>query len=230
MLDITRIKAISLDLDDTLWPIGPTILRAEQVLADWLAQHAPQASALFANPKARLDLRNHLLQTRPDISHNLSALRRESIRTALHRANEDTTLAEPAFEIFFAARMRVALFDDVLPALGSLAARFPLVALSNGNAHVDRVGLGHLFSHSLSASEFGVAKPDPRIFHAAAGMAGVASDEVLHVGDDSAMDVLGALGAGMQAVWVNRVGHVWEHAEQPHMTVSTLTELAALLC
>lgn len=61
MLDITRIKAISLHLDDTLRPIGPTILRAEQVLADWLAQHAPKASILFANPKVRLDLRNHLL-------------------------------------------------------------------------------------------------------------------------------------------------------------------------
>lgn len=126
--------------------------------------------------------------------------------------------------------MRVELFDDVFPALAALAARFPLLALSNGNAHVNRVGLGHLFSHSLSASDFGVAKPDPRIFHAAAGMAGAAATEVLHVRDDAAMDVLGALGAGMQAVWVNRPGHTWEHTDQPHMTASNLTELAALLC
>lgn len=229
MLDTTRIKAITLDLDDTLWPIGPTIRRAEEVLATWLAQRAPRAAAVFADPQARLAVRAQVVQARPDIGHDLSAIRLESIRAALHQAQEDTTLAEHAFDVFFAERMRVELFDDVLPALTALAARYPLLAVSNGNAHVTRVGLGDFFAHSLSASDFGVAKPDARIFHAAAGMAGVAPHEVLHVGDDAAMDVLGALGAGMQAVWINRIQHTWSHDVQPHHTVTDLTELAALL-
>ena len=229
MLDIARIKAITLDLDDTLWPIWPTIQRAEQALADWLAHRAPGAAEVFADPQARLAVREHVEQTRPEIAHDMSALRRESIRTALHRAREDTALAEPAFEVFFAARMEVELFDDVLPALAALAARFPIVAVSNGNAHVGRVGLGQFFVDSVSASDYGVGKPDARIFHAAAGKAGVMSAEVLHVGDDAALDVLGALGAGMQTVWVNRQQHVWRHIEQPHHTVESLTQLAALL-
>lgn len=229
MLDIARIKAITLDLDDTLWPIWPTIHRAEQTLAAWLTKRAPSAAALFADPEARKALRTQVEQTRPDIAHDLSALRRESIRAALHQAQEDTTLAEPAFEVFFAERMRVELFDDVLPALALLAARFPIVAVSNGNAHVGRVGLGRFFVGAVSASEYGVAKPDARIFHAAAAQTGAASADVLHVGDDAALDVLGALGAGMQTVWVNRTQHVWSHAEQPHHTVQNLTELAALL-
>lgn len=229
MLDIARIKAITLDLDDTLWPIWPTIQRAEQALADWLAHRAPGAAAVFADPQARLAVREHVVQTRPDMGHDLSAIRRESIRTALHRSDEDTSLAEPAFEVFFAERMRVDLFDDVLPALAALSARFPIVAVSNGNAHVGRVGLGQFFVDSVSASAFGVAKPDARIFHAAAGKAGVSAAEVLHVGDDAALDVLGALGAGMQTVWVNREQHVWRHAEQPHHSVGSLTELVVLL-
>jgi putative hydrolase of the HAD superfamily len=229
MLDVARIKAITLDLDDTLWPIWPTIKRAEHALASWLAHHAPAAAALFADPQARLELRQHVEQTRPEIAHDLSALRRESIRTALHRADEDTTLAEPAFDVFFAERMRVELFADVLPALAALAARFPIVAVSNGNAHVGRVGLGQFFAASVSASEYGVAKPDARIFHEAAGKAGVASADVLHVGDDAALDVLGALGAGMQTVWVNRAQHAWSHAAQPHHTVANLTELVKIL-
>lgn len=229
MLDIARIKAISLDLDDTLWPIWPTIRRAEQALSTWLAHRAPGAAALFADPQARLAVRAHVVQTRPEIGHDLSAVRRESIRLALHRSQEDTALAEPAFEIFFAERMRVELFDDVLPALAALAARFPIVALSNGNAHVARVGLGAFFVDSVSASEFGVAKPDARIFHAAAGKAGVASAHVLHVGDDGAQDVLGALGAGMQTVWVNRGQHAWSHAQQPHHSIENLGELVTLL-
>jgi putative hydrolase of the HAD superfamily len=101
--------------------------------------------------------------------------------------------------------------------------------VSNGNAHVGRVGLGQFFVGAVSASEYGVAKPDPRIFHAAASQAGVASVDVLHVGDDAALDVLGALGAGMQTVWVNRAQHVWSHAEQPHHTVENLMELVTLL-
>jgi putative hydrolase of the HAD superfamily len=230
MLDIARIKAISLDLDDTLWPIGPTIGRAEQALASWLALRAPVAAALFADPKTRLAVRAHVLQTRPEIGHNLSAVRLECIRTALHRSQEDTALAEAAFEVFFAERMRVELFDDVVPALQVLAARFPIVAVSNGNAHVGRVGLGRFFAHSISASEYGIAKPDPRIFHAAAHTVGVDSSEVLHVGDDAALDVLGALAAGMQTVWVNRTQLCWRHGQQqPHHTVETLTELVGLL-
>ncbi len=228
MLDITRIKAITLDLDDTLWPIWPTIQRAELALAAWLAVRAPGTAAVFADPQARLGLREHVVQSRPDLGHDLSAIRREMIRTALHRAEEDTSLAEPAFEIFFAERMRVELFDDVRPALAALSVRFPLIAVSNGNAHVARVSLGQYFAHSLSASEFGVAKPDARIFHAAADKLGLPHAAVLHVGDDAALDVLGALAAGMQTVWVNRGQHAWVHTEQPHHTVENLTQLAAL--
>ena len=229
MLDISRIKAITLDLDDTLWPIWPTIQRAELALSAWLAQRAPGAAAMFADPQVRLALREHVVQSFPLLSHDLSAIRLESIRAALQRAQEDTSLAEPAFEVFFAERMRVQLFDDVLPALAALSARFPLIAVSNGNAHVARVGLGHYFTHSLSASEFGVAKPDARIFHAAADKAGVSSEAVLHVGDDAALDVLGALDAGMQAVWVNRGQNAWGHAQEPHHTVKNLTQLATLI-
>lgn len=229
MLNISKIRAISLDLDDTLWPIWPTIERAENALAVWLGTQAPGAAAVFADQPARLALRQHVVSTRPDIGHDLSALRRESIRLALHRANEDTRLAEPAFEVFFAERMRVDLFDDALPALAFLAARFPVVALSNGNADLGQIGLARYFVAGVSAQAFGVGKPDPRIFHAAAGTAGVAADAVLHVGDDAALDVLGGLGAGMQTVWLNRSEHPWTHELHPHETVNTLNALCDLL-
>ncbi|MDO8249530.1 MAG: HAD-IA family hydrolase [Rhodoferax sp.] len=229
MLDISKIRAITLDLDDTLWPIWPAIERAENALAAWLGPQAPGAAAVFADPDARLALRQHVVRSQPEIGHDLSTLRRESIRLALHRANEDTRLAEPAFEVFFAERMRVDFFDDALPALAFLAARFPVVALSNGNADLGRVGLAGFFVTGLSAQEFGVGKPDPRIFHAAASSAGVAADAVLHVGDDAALDVLGGLGAGMQTVWLNRSEHLWTHEVHPHETVTTLSALCDLL-
>ncbi len=229
MLDISKIKAISLDLDDTLWPIWPTIERAERALHSWLASHAPMTAALFASPSALREIRDHMATNRPDLKHDLSAVRRESIRLALYRAGEDPLLAEPAFDAFHAERQCVELFDDVLPALDFLAARFPLVSLSNGNADVHRVGLGKYFRAAITAREFGVGKPDPRIFHAAAGALALAPQDILHIGDDASLDVLGALNAGMQTAWVNRSDHLWPHDAQPHLVLTHLGELCELL-
>jgi HAD superfamily hydrolase (TIGR01509 family) len=229
MLDISKIRAITLDLDDTLWPVGPTIERAEKALSVWLTEQAPRTARVFADPEARLALRQQVVNSRPDWGHNLSALRRESIRLALYQSGEDTALAQAAFDVFFAERQRVDLYADARPALAFLASRFPVVALSNGNADVSRVGLSEFFAAGLSAQDFGVGKPDPRIFHAAAQAAGVSAGQVLHVGDDAALDVLGGLGAGMQTVWVNRGEHVWSHEARPHHTVTDLAQLCALL-
>lgn len=229
MLHVSKITAITLDLDDTLWPIWPTIERAEKALHDWLVAHAPMTSALFANPVALREIREEMVTLRPDLRHDLSALRRESIRLALARAGDDASMADVAFEVFFAERQRVELFDDATEALEFLAARFPVVAVSNGNADLQRVGLQRYFKGGLSAREFGVGKPDPRIFVAAAGMAQVRPEQVLHVGDDASLDALGAMNAGMQAAWLNRGDHPWPHEGAPHVTVGNLQELCALL-
>jgi FMN hydrolase / 5-amino-6-(5-phospho-D-ribitylamino)uracil phosphatase len=228
MLDIARIKAISLDLDDTLWPIWPTIEKAEKVLHEWMVEHAPMSAALFSSPSALREIRDYMAANRPELKNDLSAVRRESIRLALYRAGENPLLADRAFEVFFAERQRVTLFDDARPALEFLSARFPLVSISNGNADLQRVGLGSFFRASISAREFGVGKPDPRIFHAAAGAVDLTPEDVLHVGDDATLDALGALNAGMQAAWVNRADNLWPHEMQPHVALGNLDELRAL--
>jgi putative hydrolase of the HAD superfamily len=230
VLDISRIRAITLDLDDTLWPIWPTIARAEAVLLDWLAEHAPATRALHASTEALRALRDRVQQLRPDLHSDLGALRRESIRLALEQAGEAPELAEPAFEVFLAERQRVDLFDDALPALQYLSHRWPVVALSNGNADVRQMGIGHFFHATVSAREVGVPKPDARIFQQAALAAGVEPDQVLHIGDDAQLDSLGAMQAGMQTVWLNRAGQDWPHSGPlPHATVSGLHALPELL-
>ncbi|MDW5443156.1 HAD family hydrolase [Polaromonas sp. SM01] len=228
MLDLTIIKAVSIDLDDTLWPVWPAIERAEVALDAWLGRHAPMTAALFANPSARHDIREQIVRTRPELKHNLSAIRREAIRLALYRSKENPLLAEQAFDVFFEARNQVTLFDDALLALEFLSQRYPVVALSNGNADIARIGLSRYFRASISAQAFGVGKPDPRIFHAAAGAVDVAPEYVLHVGDDATLDVLGGINAGMQTAWVNRADHLWTHEAQPHETVTSLEELCDL--
>ena len=229
MLNLQRIRAVSLDLDDTLWPIWPTIERAEKVLHQWLALNAPATATLFSSPEALHEIRAHMGQQRPDLKHDLSALRRESIRLALRRAGDDPQLAEPAFEVFFAERQNVTLFPDALPALKFLAARYPLVGLSNGNADLARVGLAPFFVAGVTPLAVGVAKPDARIFAAAADSAGVPPHQVLHVGDDVLLDVLGARNVGMQAVWVNRTQALWPDVDAPDLEVTSLSELCDAL-
>ena len=209
---LQEVTAVTLDLDDTLWPVRPTLIAAEKVLADWLRANAP-ATAQGTPPSAMLALRAEVAAEHPQWSHDLSAIRLETIRRALSRHGDDPALAEVAFDVFFHARHDVTLYDDVLPGLARLAAKFRLVAVSNGNAELHRVGLDRFFAGSVSARLHGVAKPDASIFLAACAAANAAPRQVLHLGDDLAADVAGALAAGLHAGWICRPDGA--HAGEP---------------
>ncbi len=202
-LELARIRAITLDLDDTLWPVWPTIERAQAALVAWLAPQAPRAAALADNRSAHLATRQTVLAAHPEIAHDLGAQRLYILRHMLTQAGEDPALAEPGFAVFHEARQRVELFDDALPALTALAERYPSWR-STANADVTRIGIGHHFRAAVSAARVGVSR-DARIFHAGADAAGVRA-EVLHIGDDPTLDGHGALIAGMQFAWINRLG------------------------
>ncbi len=228
MIDISKIKAISLDLDDTLWPVWPTIGRAEAVLQAWLFAHAPGTAALSADLALKQAIRAEVNARHADRAHDLSFLRLQSIRALLQQAGDPVHLAEAAFDVFFSERQRVDLFEDALPTLAFWSAKYPIVALSNGNADVHRVGIGQHFHASVSAQSLGVAKPDLRIFVAGAAAAGVQLHEVLHIGDDAHADCVGALAAGMQVAWLNREGHEWTQGDaRPHLVVRDLHALCA---
>ncbi len=231
LLDVARIRAITLDLDDTLWPVWPTIHRAEDLLRDWLDAHAPRTAALARDQDTAQRARRQALAARPEQAHDLAVVRREAIRQLLQWAGDDPALAEPAFEVFYAARQQVTLFDDALPALAALAERFPVVALSNGNADVHHIGIGRHFRATISAAQVGVGKPDRRIFSAAARAAGVPEHAVLHVGDDAHLDGAGALAAGMQLAWINRSAEAWPESidGHPHATAPDMLALCRLL-
>ena len=225
MLDLSKIKAITLDLDDTLWPIWPTIARAEAALQDWLLVHAPKTAHLCSQAEVKQRIRAEVNARHAERAHDLSWLRLESIRQSLLRAGDAPDLAKPAFEVFFAERQNVALYDGVANALARLASRYPLVWLSNANADVFCTAAGPYFSGALSARVFGFAKPDVRIFHAAAAELNLPAESVLHVGDDACTDALGAMNAGMQTAWINAQGKPWPYPETQPLTLSHLAEL-----
>lgn len=225
-MPLPHISAITLDLDDTLWPIAPVIAHAEHTLHDWLRRHAPRTAALH-DVAALRRVRDEVAQERPELAHDLTAIRLEGTRRALRAAHDDEALAPLAFEAFFEARHQVVFYEDTLPALQRLARRYPLLALTNGNADVARVGLADLFVGSVSATALGVAKPDARIFHEACRRLHQPVAQVLHVGDDVRLDVMGAQAAGQPAAWVRRPGHA-EPNHWPTQPVHQCSDLLAL--
>jgi putative hydrolase of the HAD superfamily len=233
-MHLASIAAISLDLDDTLWAFEPAVARAEQVLHDWLLQRAPKSARILSSPQVLRDLRVQFESMRPELAGDMRALRLGSIRLVLDMCKEDPRLAEPAYDAFFAARQQVDFFDDALPALQWLSERFPLVAVSNGNANLRLTGGHQFFKAALNPQSFGSAKPDSAIFHAAADAAGCAPGHMLHVGDDPDLDVAGAIAAGAQAAWVVRSGEAsaaqWARSSPPpHLIVRDLRALCLAL-
>ncbi len=224
-------RALTLDLDDTLWPVWPTIARAEEALHGWLQQHAPGTADRF-DVAALRRIRNAVADAHPEHAHDLSWQRQTSIAWALREAGDDEALAAAAFDVFFAERQRVVLYPDALAALQALSARWPLFALTNGNADLERIGLAQFFVGGLSAKAFGQGKPEPAFFHAACEHLQLAPHQVLHVGDDWALDIEGACAAGLPAAWVCRPGHPTKPvgaSARPWFEGSDLAELVRVL-
>jgi HAD superfamily hydrolase (TIGR01549 family) len=221
----TAIKAISLDLDDTLWASAPVLLGAEQALHAWLEERAPGVAAALP-PPLFAQFRRSLAAELPAIAHDFTALRHEALRRALSLHGEDPQLADEAFEVFIAARCAVELYPDVPIALERLARRFKLIALSNGNADVERIGIANHFTCIVSARVAGVAKPDPRIFHAACARVDFHAGELLHAGDDPELDVRAAARAGLTAAWINRARAPWPGEPAQYVEFHDLAGLA----
>lgn len=225
------VRAITLDLDDTIWPIAPVIVRAEGALGAWLREHAPRTATRWPLAAMRT-LRDEVAASHPQLAHDFTRQRLITLERMLREAGDDVALVQPAFDAFFAARCEVEHYDDSLDALDRLAARVPLAALSNGNADLRRIGLMHVFAFQLGAREHGAAKPAASIFHAACAQLDCDPAQVLHVGDDIEMDVLGAHRAGLRSCWINRPdaeGRVrdWPHDDiRPDLEVPTLAALA----
>jgi HAD superfamily hydrolase (TIGR01549 family) len=69
---------------------------------------------------------------------------------------------------------------------------------------LETLGLRGLFSCIVLSEEFGLRKPDPRIFDYAAALLGTPPQQCLFVGDSFDSDVIGSKAAGMISCWFRR--------------------------
>lgn len=223
------IRTITLDLDDTLWDVGPVIRRAESCLRDWLDRNYPRITARFGPDEVRA-VREEVMRDHGDRTHDLSFLRRTVLKRMADAAGYAAFPVDEAFDVFDVARNEVTLFPEALPTLEALRRRYVLVAVTNGNADLDRIGIRELFDGVVSAASAGAAKPARRIFEVAVAAGGAGVDATVHVGDHPHHDVHGAREAGLRAVWVNRRAEPWPgEFPEPDAEVRHVGELCALM-
>lgn len=113
-------------------------------------------------------------------------------------------------------------------------AKIPFGVITNGSARqwrkIEALALDKRTSCLFVSETFGLKKPNPAIFHAAAACLGVPPADILFVGDNPIADIVGAHAAGMPAAWLHR-DQQWpdEIEEKPEFVISTLGELTTIL-
>jgi HAD superfamily hydrolase (TIGR01549 family) len=226
---LQSIKVLSFDLDDTLWPCFPTILRAESLLYQWLIDHVPEITQRYDSDQLR-EKRLSLITSNPELAHDLSLLRIKSFELLADEFALPRDWIDPAFDIFYEARQQITLFEDVKPVLDELKKNYRLVSLTNGNADATKTGIDHWFDFTLNSATVGKLKSEPDIYRQVQQLANIDAAQMVHVGDDPLNDVVGAQSAGVFAIWLNRKQQSWGlDSCEPDAVISSLHELPQLL-
>ena len=117
---------------------------------------------------------------------------------------------------------------DVAPALAALRDRgLRLVVVSNANGRLrhlfDRVDLTKWFDHVLDSHEWGVEKPDPRLFQLALEQSRANAASTVHIGDLYHVDVMGARAAGLREGVLFDMAGLYDDVDCPR--VASLSDL-----
>ena len=217
------LRLLTFDLDDTLFPCGPVVMRANAALVDSLeAAGAPglDAAAIQGRIKQVRALAAPMQLTYTD-------LRKRAIESLLAEANgqaPSTSTVGACFDAWLDERQRAAdalLNPGAVDALRDIRAAHPealIGAVTNGRGEARQMpSLAPYFDFDLSGEEDGVfpeRKPSPQIYDHAlrracsvGGRGGDADVETLrkswvHVGDSLVNDVEASSAAGAQTVWL----------------------------
>jgi HAD superfamily hydrolase (TIGR01662 family) len=87
------------------------------------------------------------------------------------------------------------------------------------------LGLDSFFEFSVYSSQITWRKPHNYIFEEAIKRLGIKPNQILFVGDDYKMDVVGAQKAGMQAAWVNRDNESLCETNYPEYVLTKFSDL-----
>ena len=205
MNKIIGVKAISFDADGTLWDFEIVMRHSLFHVLVELKKLDPEAVDML-NIDKMIKIRNSVANELKDRVVNLEEVRLEAFRQTLREVGRpNDALALRLNQVYLKHRFGdIQLFDDVFPALKALKEKYALGILSNGNSYPARCGLEGMFQFVVFSQDYGVEKPNSRLFQIALEKAGCSRHQLLHVGDSLQDDVTGAINAGIRCVWLNR--------------------------
>lgn len=219
-----EIKSVVFDLDNTLWDCDSLITKAESHFYQWLRKFYPEITNQFSE-KALVDHRISYKQNEPDLHYDLTSLRKDWMRqvaievfgSALDLNSQSFTekYIEEGFQAFWIERNNVVFYDGVIDMLENLSQKYSLGVITNGNADINYIGIGHYFDFSLSSEQAGVSKPHADIFHQAMKLSKYSLEDSIYIGDDPKCDVLGPQAIGMRALWYNPNLKPWPGGQVP---------------
>ncbi|WP_296052782.1 HAD-IA family hydrolase [uncultured Alteromonas sp.] len=201
---VSPVKAMTFDLDDTLYDNEPIIADATEALNQRIAERYPAAAAIPAAQWAAI--KRELIKGNQGLASDTGQLRYETLYQGLAveklSDSERHQAAQSLFDYFYHARSDFTVTEEVKQVLAALAAKVPLIAITNGNVDTAQIGIDQYFTATYHASLKRPSKPHRHMFDEAAQALGLAPHEILHVGDNLEKDVLGAHRAGLQTAWI----------------------------
>ena len=228
---IPQIRAISFDGDMTLWDFEKVMRNSlTHVLAE-LREQLLGSVCVDLTVDRMIEIRNAVAEELKGKQAALEAIRLEAFRRTIAALGSDNQeLAAHLNSVYLKHRFAdIELYPDVLPLLDSIAGRYALGLVSNGNGYPERCGLQGRFAFVILAQNVGVEKPDPTIFQQACREACCSPEQLMHIGDSLVTDVAGARRAGLVSVWLNRERKPNHTGIRPDFEIHSLIEIEKLL-
>lgn len=198
---------IFFDLDRTLWDFERNSAETLRELFDGLKLgHAgiPDAEAFVRLYIEKNDL-CWALYRENKISKDRLRTERFVLALAAFGIHDDALALELAETYVERSPLKTGLLPHTLETLAYLAKKYTLHIITNGFEEVQHIklkqsGLEPYFKTVTTSERAGCKKPDAQIFRHALAVAGAYTFNSLMVGDDFAVDVAGALAAGLKAI------------------------------
>jgi len=239
---LSKIKAISFDLDDTLYSNKPVMQAIEKKMIAYFANLAVIKGQASDQHKV-LDhrfwyyFRHQATLKQPELAHDVVRVRLVTYRLGFSSLGLTKSIAEQqaqaALDYFITLRSDFIVPEQSKNLLANLSKKYPLIAISNGNVDTNALGISHHFQHIYHAGwqtdgTLLRQKPASDMFSLACKQLAIKPSQLLHVGDCGRADIQGALLADCQAAWISLYDVGKPISVLPHIELSKLNQLEQL--
>jgi len=238
---LTEIKAISFDLDDTLYSNKPVMQAIEKKMIAYFTGLVTLKS-LAAQPEILdqrfwYNFRRQAILKHPNLAHDVVQVRLVTYRLGFISLGLTEAVAEQqaqaALDYFIMLRSDFTVPEQSKKTLARLSEKIPLVAISNGNVDTQALGISQYFQHIYHAGwqvdgTLLKQKPASDMFSIVCQQLAIKPSQLLHVGDCGRADIEGAILAGCQAAFLSCYDVGKPITILPHFEITSVNQLEQL--